>query len=374
MDSVASRPTPSTSTNVDVKKTLQQNVKKVVMYLKEELVKATQDGEQLEETAAYGAMLVQAIHACAKEYPDVVAPVLMDLLQRRTGINTSSHGRLHTGKEKQQSSNNTGWLDWDINTAAHNSTLKAQHRTTTKPRRKPTSSLTTSAVVTDDVLHQPTAAMQELAAVVRCKLCGYNDSSTMTPSSSCRAHTIVDLPIHNFSLARVRRGAHRTTPKRPLPCRTPRRSTAAAPYTPTPHRIPDLQGNSDAWGPRRIHRRTTPRTYHLKAHGGLATPAAGLSGDPDITGVTRYHRATPWTSPSSCRNRNPNCTICLGIKLPETQLIFLRSPHSALGCHRSVGLGHRHEPQHSARSDWVIDTSFALPAISSREAKTTCST
>ncbi|GJN26442.1 hypothetical protein PR202_gb14370 [Eleusine coracana subsp. coracana] len=64
--------------------------KRKVLYIKEKLVKTTQAGEeQLEETGAHGALLVQAFdacakafHACAKEHPDVLAPVLLDSLDR----------------------------------------------------------------------------------------------------------------------------------------------------------------------------------------------------------------------------------------------------------------------------------------------------
>ncbi|TVU27658.1 hypothetical protein EJB05_19154, partial [Eragrostis curvula] len=72
IDTVAS---PSRNASVDAKMTL-QNMRKV-LHLKEEFVKTTQAGEQLEETGAQS-LLVQAFLACVEEHHDVVAPLLMD--------------------------------------------------------------------------------------------------------------------------------------------------------------------------------------------------------------------------------------------------------------------------------------------------------
>ncbi|KAL5204170.1 hypothetical protein ABZP36_009041 [Zizania latifolia] len=78
------------SPNVDVRRKVldlvldlltPRNVEEVVMYLKKEVVK-TQVGE-LEKGGEYRQMLVQAIHACAVEYPEVAGSVvhlLMDFL------------------------------------------------------------------------------------------------------------------------------------------------------------------------------------------------------------------------------------------------------------------------------------------------------
>jgi hypothetical protein len=49
--------------------------------------------------------------------------------------------------------------------------------------------------------------------------------------------------------------------------------------TEIPHRILDLQGNKRVGASSHPPLHTTPRTHHLKAHKGLATPAAGLSED-----------------------------------------------------------------------------------------------
>ncbi|KAG8045246.1 hypothetical protein GUJ93_ZPchr0008g13481 [Zizania palustris] len=79
-----------TSPNLDVKKKVldlvldlltPRNVEEVVLYLKKEVIK-TQAGE-LEKGGEYRQMLVQAIHACAVEYPEVAGSVvhlLMDFL------------------------------------------------------------------------------------------------------------------------------------------------------------------------------------------------------------------------------------------------------------------------------------------------------
>ncbi|KAM3349088.1 hypothetical protein ACQJBY_022314 [Aegilops geniculata] len=78
------------SPNLDVKRKVldlvldlltPRNVEEVVLYLKKEVVK-TQSGE-LEKGGEYRQMLVQAIHACAVEYPEVAGSVvhlLMDFL------------------------------------------------------------------------------------------------------------------------------------------------------------------------------------------------------------------------------------------------------------------------------------------------------
>uniref|UniRef100_A0ACD5XZ06 Uncharacterized protein n=1 Tax=Avena sativa TaxID=4498 RepID=A0ACD5XZ06_AVESA len=78
------------SPNLDVKKKVldlvldlltPRNVEEVVLYLKKEVVK-TQSGE-LEKGGEYRQMLVQAIHSCAVEYPEVAGSVvhlLMDFL------------------------------------------------------------------------------------------------------------------------------------------------------------------------------------------------------------------------------------------------------------------------------------------------------
>uniref|UniRef100_A0A0E0C0W2 Coatomer subunit beta n=1 Tax=Oryza meridionalis TaxID=40149 RepID=A0A0E0C0W2_9ORYZ len=78
------------SPNLDVKRKVldlvldlltPRNVEEVVLYLKKEVVK-TQAGE-LEKGGEYRQMLVQAIHACAVEYPEVAGSVvhlLMDFL------------------------------------------------------------------------------------------------------------------------------------------------------------------------------------------------------------------------------------------------------------------------------------------------------
>ncbi|TKW17969.1 hypothetical protein SEVIR_5G403400v4 [Setaria viridis] len=78
------------SPNVDVRKKVldlvldlltPRNVEEVVLYLKKEVVKT--QGAEVEKGGEYRQMLVQAIHACAKKYPEVAASVvhlLMDFL------------------------------------------------------------------------------------------------------------------------------------------------------------------------------------------------------------------------------------------------------------------------------------------------------
>ena len=130
-------------------------------------------------------------------------------------------------------------------------------------------------------------------------------------------------------MAEVRREAHRTTPKRPPPCRTPRRSTADAPYTPNDRNTaPDPRSPRQLKrvGPRHIHRRT-PLLGHTTLKHTRASPLPPLDSSRIracfAVGVTWYHRAAPLTSPSSHRHQTLSHTTCMDTKLLETQLTTL---------------------------------------------------
>jgi hypothetical protein len=122
-------------------------------------------------------------------------------------------------------------------------------------------------------------------------------------------------------LLRIRRGHHHAGHLAEVPLLHLTHQT-----TETPHRILDLQGNSNAWGPRHIHRRT-PLLGHttLKYTGPRHSRRWTLrgSGLASPSGVTWYHRAAPLTSPSSHRHRNLSYTTCTDTKLSETQLTTL---------------------------------------------------
>jgi len=124
--------------------------------------------------------------------------------------------------------------------------------------------------------------MQKLVAAVRCKPCSYHDSPTMPSSPSGHAHTIVDLPTtamrwqksEEKPTAPHRRGHRHAGPLAEVPL-----LHLTHQMIKTPHRILDLQGNSSVGASPHPPPHTTPRTHHLKAHGGLTTPATGLFED-----------------------------------------------------------------------------------------------
>jgi hypothetical protein len=177
----------------------------------------------------------------------------------------------------------------------------------------------------------------------------------MSLLSSGHAPTIVDLPDTIQVLAEARREAHRTTLKGPPTCSAPRKSTAAASCTPNKRSAaPDL-------GPPRQLKRvgasphppphTTPRTHHLEAHRGLATPADGLAKDPGL--AVGGAIAPPSHSKNLtfvCRRRNHSYITSADSKPLETQPPPLpRSDWDIDPGYNSlcpVGLNRRPEPLH----------------------------
>jgi hypothetical protein len=151
---------------------------------------------------------------------------------------------------------------------------------------------------------------------------------------------IVDLPNHGLALAEIRREAHRTTPKRPPPCRTSRRSTAAAPCTPSNgNTVPNLGP------PRSLNRVGASPFLPLDSPEIRTYFAVGGDMEPSSHSINLTFVLPP---PESQQHRMRGHKASRDTAHPCSALVtFARSdwdidPNLNLLC--AVGLGHRPEP------------------------------
>ena len=123
-------------------------------------------------------------------------------------------------------------LDWDVNTVVqlklYSIKNPPRHATTTQEEAdtQPTSQALSSPTMscTDQPLPCRASRRSPLQAKWPPPLLHHAAVIFISRRHDCRS------PNSGRTLTEVSRGAHRTTPKEPPPCRTPRRSTAAAPY------------------------------------------------------------------------------------------------------------------------------------------------